>query len=446
MRTNKTVEINIDALVGPTHHFSGMGVGNLASMRHKYSTSSPKRAALEGLKKAKLLADLGIPQFLLPPPRRPRVDLLTAFGFRGSCEQQLQAAKAADWMILSSIYSSSFMWAANSATTTAAADSADQKLHLTPANLISSLHRFIEAGERESQLARMFGTLRNEVSIHPPLPSGVPLRDEGAANHMRLCVADSPLGINVFVHGDAASGPSESTRFLARHTRTASQCLARLHQLDEQRTFHLQQHPDAISAGVFHNDVIATSHEHLLVHHQRAFAPASHDQVLRLDAAFEATLGRPLQRLVVSEADLSLDDAVRSYLFNSQIVSPPKGPRMMLISPRQCQEIEAARTLIEGWIADPDNPIEAVEYIELRESMAGGGGPACLRLRVVLAEDQVAGFAPACRLDDSLYDRLLAAIESHYPERLQIDDLANIDLVQRSWQAADAVSNLLALG
>jgi succinylarginine dihydrolase len=453
------VEANIDALVGPTHHYSGLGVGNVASLEHRNALSSPKQAALEGLNKAWWVAQAGVPQYLLPPPQRPRLDLLQRYGFQGSLAQQALRAAVEDCSLLSAVSSSSFMWAANSCTVTPASDSADGKVHLTVSNLCSSLHRALEADERMRHFTQLFGEVSEQVVIHWPLPSVVPLRDEGAANHMRLYHPGSSKSIHV-VHGDDPAGGAAPTRFMARHTLAASQALQRLHQLDSDCTFHLQQHPMAISAGVFHNDVIATSHQNLLIHHEMAFAESCLPSLQKLEDAFRSVAGCPLLRILVTEAELSLQDAVRSYLFNSQLICPerlPSGlssiaanakfgdglPRMLLIAPLQCRQILSAERLIQSWIEDPANPVDQVAYVDLRQSMAGGGGPACLRLRLPIQEAMLSHLMPSCRLDEPLYHRLQEAINVHYPEQLSIHQLADWQLVEQAWSTAETICQIL---
>jgi succinylarginine dihydrolase len=448
---SETIEVNLDGLVGPTHHFGGLGVGNLASKRHRHLTSSPKRAALEGLRKAFQLAQSGVPQFVLPPLPRPDLQMLERYGFEGSQEQQLCSAFSNDLTLFSSIFSSSFMWAANMATVTAAGDSRDGKLHLTVANLISSIHRSIEADSRLAQLIKLFAPMQDQVTIHPPLPGIVPLRDEGAANHMRLTAAGSPLSLNLFVHGDDPGTEVIGSSLFPRHTLAASKMIARHHQLNAERTFFLRQHPEAVSAGVFHNDVIATSHQQILIHHEKAFADESMEQLSQIENAYCETFGQPLLRICVRESELSLEDAVTSYLFNSQIVTPSFGgvndstPRMLIVCPQQCREIVAAHRLIETWLADPLNPIDEAEFVELRQSMAGGGGPACLRLRIPLSVQQVAQLLPSCRLDQRLFERLSDAIDRLYPERLQIGDLREQDLIRQAQQATQTLTEQLGM-
>jgi succinylarginine dihydrolase len=445
------VEINIDGLVGPSHHFGGLGVGNVASHEHQNQESHPRQAAIEGLQKAWLLKTLGVPQFVFLPPFRPRLGLLTELGFQGTIQEQLAAAREDAPQALSAAFSSAFMWMANAATVTAASDSIDGRLHCTPANLTSSWHRASEAAEREPQLASLLAGIDNK-QLHRPLPSILPLRDEGDANHMRLCDASGRHGFNVFVYGadDSQADQSPHTNFLPRHTRAASQAIARLHQLPSDRTFFLQQHPQAIDAGVFHNDVIATSCDHMLIHHELAFLHGE-SELNRLEFQFAQACRQPLMRIVISNSQLPLADAVRSYLFNSQIVKPAvlagaraDSPRYILICPHHCEEIPAAKQLIASWLADPHVPIDEVHFVRLAESMANGGGPACLRLRMMLESDDVQRLSAKYQLTAALFDRLSAVIERWYPTQLSAEDLCNSEFLSELKQIDYVLRALVA--
>ncbi len=226
------------------------------------------------------------------------------------------------------------------------------------------------------------------TQIHNALPPLVPLRDEGAANHMRLCDDSGEIGFHVFVYGD--DDRCRQGAFMPRQTLAACQAIARLNQLKPERTFFLEQHPAAIQAGVFHNDVIATSHRSLLLMHELAFWQAD-AELARLKDAFQRATGSALNLIVVSNGELSLNDAVRSYLFNSQLITPAADPQaMILICAAQCERMPQVRSLIEGLIASADNPITDVRYVSLEQSMSGGGGPACLRLRLSLPATEIA--------------------------------------------------------
>lgn len=459
-------EINVDALVGPTHHFGGLGVGNVASQQHATQSSNPKKAALEGLAKAYQISKLGVPQFIWLPPERTGQQFLSQLGFQGSLAEQLTKARDDAPRVLSAAFSSAFMWAANSCTFTPAVDATDQKNHFTPANLISSWHRGTEHYERQHDIQQMFGNLPGTV-VHSALPSLVPLRDEGAANHMRLSgstagiAGEQDCGVNIFVHGEQDIAPEPlrnkltSSGFYPRHTLAASQAIARHHRLDQRHTFFLHQHPDAIAAGVFHNDVIATSHKNVLIHHEKAFLDAE-SELERLERVFGLLTGKQtgahtgvqLKRIVVSEAEFPLQDAVQSYFFNSQIISPADLERptnaneaasMVLVCPEQCKQIPSAQALIQRLIASNENPIVEAHFFSLNESMANGGGPACLRLRVQVPEDQLDLLDSSLRLDDRLFEVLSRAIEETYPTVMNLDLLADPEQIA---QCSDALKTL----
>lgn len=435
----RLIEANVDAIPGPTHLFSGLGVGNLASKEHRETPSHPRRAALENLRKAELVASLGIPQFVWLPPRRPVVDLLSDSGFHGSTLEQVESAYRHAPQILHASLSSAFMWAANSGTFSPAVDCGDGCSHFTPANLISSLHRSTECKERASDIAVLFSEVE-PIVVHAPLPRLVPMRDEGAANHMRLSDASGMRAINVFIYGvdDRNSNTIGQPKFYPRQTRSSVEAIARLHQLDPDATVMIQQHPAAISAGAFHNDVIATSHRNLLVYHEKAFQ--SEAVVEEIHERFTQIVGDTLVSVRVSESELPLGEAVKSYLMNSQILTPdPDQSRMVLVSPKQCESNAAARGVIEQLIRDPDCPIEQVHFVSLDQSMSGGGGPACVRLRLPLPQQALEAIpARAYRLTEDLTARLRGAIEQFYPERIMLQDFLDPNTLRQAsvaWEA-----------
>jgi len=74
-------EYNFDGLVGPTHNYGGLSVGNMASMAHEGAESNPRLAALEGLAKMRFVHELGVGQGILPPHERPSLVTLRSLGF-----------------------------------------------------------------------------------------------------------------------------------------------------------------------------------------------------------------------------------------------------------------------------------------------------------------------------------------------------------------------------
>ncbi len=423
------MEAQIDRLVGPTHHFGGLGIGNLASQSHRGEISNPRAAALQGLDKMAVVARLGVPQFVLPPQQRPCWELLHRFGFTGPDAQVLHRALAEAPALFAAAMSSSAMWTANAATVSPSWDAPENRLSLTVANLNASLHRAIEPDETLDQLQRLLPTA---TRLNRGLPGGMAARDEGAANHMRLAADILRPGLHLYVFGDGLPQP---TRYMARQSEQASRAIPRLHDIPPDHAFFLKQHPEAIDAGAFHNDVVAASHGDLLLHHELAFYDAE-EKLEQLAARFESIWGRPLKRIVVHRDELSLEDAVSCYLFNSQIVSPSSngsasdadGPAV-LICPAQVRDCEPARGLVERW-RDQLGLFSEVHYVELRQSMAGGGGPACLRLRVPVTPGELADCNHAMRWSQGLDAELRQIVEESYPTAVTLSDLAELDRVR----------------
>jgi succinylarginine dihydrolase len=437
------VEVNFDAIVGPTHNYAGLGVGNVASTRNKQSVSSPRAAALEGLAKMKAVADLGVPQAVLPPPVRPDVGTLRAVGYRGSDAEVLSAVAAGDPVLLAVVSSASAMWAANAATVSAGGDTADGRVHFTPANLISQLHRSIEPGTTAAVLRAIF--LEGEhFAHHAPLPCQMRFADEGAANHTRLCMEYGGPGVELFVYGREADATDavRAKKYPARQTLEASRAIARLHGLDPARVVFARQNPEAIDAGVFHNDVAAVGNQNVFLCHARAYVDQA-GVIERLRAAFAAATGGELHVIQVDDDQLTLDEAVETYVFNSQIVTLPDRT-MALVAPAECRDHPRARHAIVR-IVSAGTPLKAAHFLDVRQSMRNGGGPACLRLRVTMSEAQLAAAHRGVLLTDALYDRLVAWVNQHYREELRAGDLADVKLLEESRAAVAKLHEILAL-
>jgi succinylarginine dihydrolase len=435
------VEANYDGLIGPTHNYAGLSAGNLASARHAGEVARPKAAALQGLAKMKRLVDLRLVQGVLPPHERPAIGRLRELGFAGSDEAVLAAAWAADPALVARVSSASAMWAANAATVSPSPDAADGRLHVTPANLLSMPHRALEPAETARALRAAFPD-RARFAVHEPLPAHADVADEGAANHMRLCAEHGAPGVEIFVYGRSAYDPPGDHRFPARQTLQACQAIARRAGLDPRRTVFIRQSPDAIDAGAFHNDVVAVSAERTLMFHERAFARKDE----ALDAIRRAAEGLFEPELVeIAEAEVSLGDAVGSYLFNAQLVRAPGAGRQRLLAPLEAEETPSTRACCARLVAE-NGPIGEVSFVDLRESMQNGGGPACLRLRVVLTAAERAAAAPTLLLDEARHARLVDWVERRYRDTLAPDELVDPALMRESREALDELTQLLGLG
>ncbi|QSP95018.1 N-succinylarginine dihydrolase [Marinobacter salinisoli] len=434
------VEANFDGLVGPTHNYAGLSWGNVASKSNEAAVSNPKEAALQGLAKMKALADRGFVQGLLPPHERPHIPTLRKLGFDGSEKKILGDAAKQCPSILAAVSSASTMWTANAATVSPSADTADRRVHFTPANLSAKFHRSIEHEVTGRALKSIFADERY-FAHHPALPSVSHFGDEGAANHTRLCSGYGEPGVELFVYGQMAFNEQAPApkKFPARQTLEASQAIARLHGLADAHAVFAQQNPEAIDAGVFHNDVIAVGNGNTLFYHDMAFL----DEQKVLDDIRARLTRTELQAVKVSSADVPIQDAVASYLFNSQLLNTPDG--MMLAVPGECREVKSVSNYLDQ-LVQSGGPITAVEVFDVKQSMRNGGGPACLRLRVVLNDEELKAMHQGVLLTDELYERLTAWVNAHYRDRLTRDDLADPMLLDEVRKALDELTGILGLG
>ncbi|MCK2184053.1 N-succinylarginine dihydrolase [Halomonas getboli] len=434
-------EVNFDGLVGPTHNYSGLAHGNVASMSHEGLVANPREAALQGLEKMKSLMDAGYAQGVLPPQQRPDLGALRDLGFAGSDAEVLARAADEAPQVLRAVCSASSMWTANAATVTPSVDAPDGRVHFTPANLQSSFHRYLEPATTGRVLASIFAD-EARFAHHPVLPATPAFSDEGAANHTRLAGDHGEPGVHLYVYGRQAFGGDgiAPRRYPARQTLEASQAVARQHGLGDAQTVFAQQHPEAIDAGVFHNDVIAVGNGPVLLYHEYAFR----DEQGTLDALRER-VASPLIPVRVPVEAVSLDDAVASYLFNSQLLTNADGT-MTLVVPGECQEREAVWRCLQDHLLAGHNPIAEVVVKDVKQSMRNGGGPACLRLRVALSEAERAALSGRVLLDDALHGELTAWVKRHYRDRLAPADLADPALASETLAALDELTGILQLG
>ncbi len=424
-------EVNFDGLVGPTHNYAGLSLGNRASMTNAGAVASPRRAARQGLAKMRRLLDLGLTQAVLPPHQRPDPMALQALGFTPGTPLADVAAVAPSLPAV--LMSASPMWAANAATVSPSADTTDERVHLTPANLSSTTHRSFEPAQTTAILRAIFAD-RDRFAVHDPLPPAPAFADEGAANHGRLAREHGTAGTQLFVYGREADEPASAAGFPRRQTRLAGQLIARSHGLHPARVHHVRQAPAAIDAGAFHNDVVSVVNTDVVLTHELAFADGP--------AVAERLPGARV--VVVPDGRVPLDDAISSYLFNSQLVTVPDG-RMLLIAPAEVEATPSTAAWAADAVADPDNPIDGVEILDLRESMRNGGGPACLRLRVVLTERERAALSGGVLADAGLLDRLEGWVDDHYRDQLEADDLLDPALEDEAHRALDALTGILGL-
>ncbi|RIA46663.1 succinylarginine dihydrolase [Hephaestia caeni] len=406
-------EINFDGIIGPSHNYAGLSPGNLAATNNAGKVSHPRAAALQGIAKMRANLALGLRQaaFLpLPRPNRRWLDALATDYARAAPHLRAQALSA------------SAMWAANAATVSPAPDTADGRCHLTVANLVTMPHRSHEWPDTLAQLRLAFAD--PAFVVHGPVSP--PFGDEGAANHMRLAPRHDAPGVEVFVYG--VSGGA----FPARQHREASEAIARRHGTDPARTLFAQQSAEAIAAGAFHNDVVAVANERVLFAHEQAFADKE-----RLYDELRAAIPE-IEIVEVPTARVSLADAVSSYLFNAQLVTLPAGEQALVLP-----EEAHANTAVWRWLEDHvagNGPIRRLEVVDVRESMANGGGPACLRLRVVA---DPATIDPRFLMTPAMLDEIAGVVDAEWPETIDPREIGDPGLIRRIEHARRSLAEAL---
>ena len=437
-------EYNFDGLVGLSHHYGGHSFGNVASSSHSAAVSNPKQAALQGLAKAKALADEGREnglwgQGILPPQERPFLPALRKLGFVGSDADVIVQSAQHHPQIFAKCCSAASMWTANAATVSPSLDTADGKLHFTPANLVAMYHRSIEHETTGNLLKSIFAD-EAYFNHHQALPQNMLYGDEGAANHTRFYDDINGRGVEFFVYGAEAFGDGiKPADFPARQTLEASTIIARQHGLSADKIVFTQQHPEAIDAGVFHNDVIAVGHGNFMMCHELAFLHPEQTY-----AALEAALGAKLFVHEVSQEDLPIADVVSSYLFNSQVIGNATDG-MTIVAPEECAKNVRVKAVIDKIIAG-NGPVNNVRYFDVKQSMQNGGGPACLRLRVLMNDQQANAIKARVMLDDGLYAALVAWVNEHYRDHLVVADMADPEFYVECCAALDELTQIMNLG
>lgn len=410
-------DINFDGLVGPTHNYAGLAFGNVASEQHQGEESNPRQAALQGLAKMRWLMNRGFQQGIFPPQLRPDLMALRRFGFRGSGRSVLAQAWEQAPQLFAMCCSASSMWVANGATIIPSCDSADKRCVLVPANLVSHVHRSLEVPQTVALLKSVFSD--KQFRVESPLLSVAAFSDEGAANHLRLSTADG-ASLHLFIYGHSMAGGPAPKRFPARQTREACAALARFGGLSAEQFMLVQQNPEAIDAGVFHNDVIAVSHDNILLCHEKAFL----DQPSMM-AELRRRSSDNLCVVEVLESEIPLSTAVNTYLFNSQILGD-KDNRILLL-PVECERDGRVKAFVETRLRAELSLAEIV-YMDLQESMRNGGGPACLRLRLPLNSAECSALQGTLLLTDERYERIAELVETRYPTSLRLEQLAHWDV------------------
>ena len=436
-------EINFDGLIGPTHNYSGLSDGNIASKKNFFSVSNPKEAALQGLKKAKILINAGLNQGLFLPHERPFIPGLKKLGFSGDNETILKSAYEYSKVLLSNFSSASSMWAANAATISPSPDTKDGKVHITPANLNTMFHRSLESDFTYTQCKLIFSDTC--FVVHKPALSISGYGDEGAANHLRISKTHEDKGFEIFVFGESAFKEEafaeyQKTSFIKRQALEVSKSVALSHKLDRNNVFYLQQHPRAIDKGSFHNDIVSLSNENIFIAHEKAFL--NRDVLNHVLKHLELEVEN-FNYIEIPDKEIPLDDIISSYLLNSQLFTNGEG-EMQLILPAEVQNYENCMQWLDKLKQTSD--VKLFDFVNIKQSMMNGGGPACLRLKVILNEDEIKKVNKNFILNNKRLELIENLIEREYRDELYPDDLKDPSLLDESRRVLDELTQIFGTG
>ncbi len=429
-------EVNFDGLIGPTHNYSGLSDGNNASKKNYSSPSNPKNAALQGLKKAETIINCGLKQGFFLPHERPFIPGLKRLGFNGTNEEILLSAFKHSKILLSNFSSASSMWAANAATISPSPDTQDNKIHLTPANLNTMFHRSIETEFTHQQCKIIFPT--ESFVIHEPSFSISGYGDEGAANHLRISKSHNEKGFEVFVYGE--SGFKNYKSSVKRQALEISRSIAFNHKLDMENTFFLQQNHQAVEEGSFHNDIVSLSNENILIAHEKAFQ--NKDDLNKMLKILESKIDN-FQYIEISNSEIPLKDIINSYLLNSQLITNGDN-EMQLILPEEVKGYENCMSWLDKLKQISD--VKLFDFVDIRQSMMNGGGPACLRLKVILNDEELESLNQNFLMNNDRLESIKSLIEREYRDMLYPDDLKDPNLLDESRRVLDELTQIFGTG
>ena len=429
-------EVNFDGLIGPTHNYSGLSDGNNASKKNYSSPSNPKNAALQGLKKAETIINSGLKQGFFLPHERPFIPGLKRLGFNGTDKEILLSAFKHSKILLSNFSSASSMWAANAATISPSPDTQDNKIHLTPANLNTMFHRSIETEFTHQQCKIIFS--KESFVIHKPSFSISGYGDEGAANHLRISKSHNEKGFEVFVYGE--SGFKNDKSSVKRQALEISRSIAFNHKLDMEKTFFLQQNHEAIKQGSFHNDIVSLSNENVFIAHENAFQ--NKDDLNKMLNILESKIDN-FQYIEISNSEIPLEDIINSYLLNSQLITNVDN-EMQLILPEEVKGYENCMSWLDKLKQISD--VKLFNFVDIRQSMMNGGGPACLRLKVILNDEELKNLNQNFLMNNERLESIKLLIEREYRDELYPDDLKDPNLLDESRRVLDELTQIFETG
>jgi succinylarginine dihydrolase len=185
---------------------------------------------------------------------------------------------------------------------------------------------------------------------------------------------------------------------------------------------------------------VSLANEEVFIFHQEAFADRVELERVLHHLKEHVKGFHPIE--ILSE-DISLDDLVSSYLLNSQLITVDNNEMMMLLPEEVQNHPNCMRWLDE---IQSSSPIKYLEFVDIRQSMMNGGGPACLRFKAVVNNDEFDRLNERFLLSPTKLMDLRTLVSKHYRDKLHPEDLLDIKFMQESYTFLDELTQLLDLG
>jgi succinylarginine dihydrolase len=185
---------------------------------------------------------------------------------------------------------------------------------------------------------------------------------------------------------------------------------------------------------------VSLANEEVFIFHQEAFADRVELERVLHHLKEHVQGFHPIE--ILSE-DISLNDLVSSYLLNSQLITVDNNEMMMLLPEEVQNHPNCMRWLDE---IKSSSPIKHLEFVDIRQSMMNGGGPACLRFKAVVNNDEFDQLNEKFLLSPTKLMDLRALVSKHYRDQLNPEDLLDIKLIQESCTFLDELTQLLDIG
>ena len=117
---------------------------------------------------------------------------------------------------------------------------------------------------------------------------------------------------------------------------------------------------------------------------------------------------------------------------------------MQLILPEEVKDFSNCMSWLDKLKQISD--VKTFNFVDIRQSMMNGGGPACLRLKVILNEEEQNNLNQKFLMNNKKLDSIKLLIEREYRDVLYPDDLKDPSLLDESRRVLDELTQIFGIG